>query len=170
VNQAKPLGGSCSLAKCAAASLKKSFSLLSSRFSWRSRFNSERSSLVSRPWSLGPLSPRSIRAWRTQLARLLEGRPSRWATAEQERSSWRQNATASCFCCAVNLRLVLVGLVIDGESGGYGVTLSDLSTESGEPQASVSESSGGAAFCAGTIFKKFVIGFYQDYPPMLLED
>jgi hypothetical protein len=28
-DQAKPFGGSCSLAKCAAASLKKSFSLLS---------------------------------------------------------------------------------------------------------------------------------------------
>jgi hypothetical protein len=31
IDQAKPLGGSCSFAKCAAASLKKSFSLLSSR-------------------------------------------------------------------------------------------------------------------------------------------
>ena len=46
-DQAKPLGGSCSLAKCAAASLKKSFSLLSSRFSLRSRASSARSSLVS---------------------------------------------------------------------------------------------------------------------------
>ena len=36
IDQAIPLGGSCSLAKCAAASLKKSFSLLSSRFSRRS--------------------------------------------------------------------------------------------------------------------------------------
>jgi len=49
LDQAKPLGGSCSLAKCAAASLKKSFSLLSSRFSWRSRASSALSSLVSCP-------------------------------------------------------------------------------------------------------------------------
>jgi len=46
-DQAKPRGGSCSLAKCAAASLKKSFSLLSSRFSLRSRANSALSSQVS---------------------------------------------------------------------------------------------------------------------------
>ncbi len=46
-DQAKPLGGSCSLAKCAAASLKKSFSLLSSRFSLRSWASSARYSLVS---------------------------------------------------------------------------------------------------------------------------
>jgi len=39
IDQAKPLGGSCSLAKCAAASLKKSFSLLSSWFSLRSRLS-----------------------------------------------------------------------------------------------------------------------------------
>jgi len=45
-DQAKPLGGSCSLAKCAAASLKKSFSLLSSWFSLRSRTSSALSSLV----------------------------------------------------------------------------------------------------------------------------
>ena len=49
IDQAKPLGGSCSLAKCAAASLKKSFSLLSSRFSLRSRASSALSSLVSCP-------------------------------------------------------------------------------------------------------------------------
>jgi hypothetical protein len=49
IDQANPLGGSCSLAKCAAASLKKSFSLLSSRFSLRSRLSSARSSLASRP-------------------------------------------------------------------------------------------------------------------------
>jgi hypothetical protein len=54
IDQAKPLGGSCPFAKCAAASLKKSFSLLSSRFSLRSRVRSARSSLVSRPWSRGP--------------------------------------------------------------------------------------------------------------------
>ena len=53
LNQAKPFGDSCSLAKCAAASLKKSFSLLSSRFSLRSRLSSARSSLLSSPWSLG---------------------------------------------------------------------------------------------------------------------
>ncbi len=46
-DQAKPLGGSCSFAKCAAASLKKSFSLLSSRISLRSRASSALSSLVS---------------------------------------------------------------------------------------------------------------------------
>jgi len=47
LDQAKPLGGSCSLAKCAAASLKKSFSLLSSRISLRSWASSALSSLVS---------------------------------------------------------------------------------------------------------------------------
>ena len=47
LDQAKPLGGNCSFAKCAAASLKKSFSLLSSRFSLRSRASSALSSLVS---------------------------------------------------------------------------------------------------------------------------
>jgi hypothetical protein len=48
-NQPKPLGGSCSFAKCAAASLKKSFSLRSSRFSFRSLASSALSSLVSCP-------------------------------------------------------------------------------------------------------------------------
>ncbi|WP_228009309.1 hypothetical protein, partial [Cyanobium sp. LEGE 06113] len=42
--------------------------------------------------------------------------------------------TASAFCCAVNRRLVLVGLVIDGQSGGHDVTLTDLSSKPGEPQ------------------------------------
>ena len=77
LDQAKPLGGSCSFAKCAAASLKKSFSLRSSRFSWRSRVSSARSSVVSWPWSLGPKSPRSMRNCLTHLARLLTGMPSR---------------------------------------------------------------------------------------------
>ncbi len=49
IDQPKPLGGSCSFAKCAAASLKKSFSLRSSRTSLRSRLSSARSSLESRP-------------------------------------------------------------------------------------------------------------------------
>ena len=137
VDQAKPFGDSCSLAKCAAASLKKSFSLLSSRFSLRSRLSSARSSLVSRPWSFGPLWPRSMRACRTQRARLLDGRPRRWATALQERPSCRQSSTASAFCCAVNRRLVLVGEFIDGQSGGHGVTPIDLSLKSGEAQAGI---------------------------------
>jgi hypothetical protein len=77
---------------------------------------------------------RSTRAWRTQRARLLEGRPSRSATALQERPSCRQSSTASAFCCAVNRRLVLVGVVIDGQSGGHGVTLTDLSLKPWEPQ------------------------------------
>ncbi len=46
-DQPKPPGGSCFSAKCAAASLKNSFSLLSLRFSWRSRASSALSSLVS---------------------------------------------------------------------------------------------------------------------------
>ena len=46
-DQPKPLGGSCSFAKCAAAILKKSFSLLSSRFSLWSWTSSALSSLVS---------------------------------------------------------------------------------------------------------------------------
>jgi len=49
IDQPKPLGGSCSFAKCAAASLKKSFSLRSSRFSFRSLASSALSSLVSCP-------------------------------------------------------------------------------------------------------------------------
>ncbi len=47
VNQTKPLGGSCSLAKCTVPTLKKSFSILSSRFSLRSRESSGLFSLVS---------------------------------------------------------------------------------------------------------------------------
>ncbi len=46
---------------------------------------------------------------------------------------------ASCFCWAVNRRLVLVGLVIDGQSEGHGVTPIDLSTKPGQLQI-VSES------------------------------
>jgi hypothetical protein len=46
-----------------------------------------------------------------------------------------RRATASNFCCSVNWRLVLVGLVIGGESDGHGVAPSDLSTERGEAQA-----------------------------------
>jgi hypothetical protein len=46
-----------------------------------------------------------------------------------------QRATASSFCCSVNWRLVLVGLVIDGQSDGHGVTLRYLSTERGEAQS-----------------------------------
>ena len=42
---------------------------------------------------------------------------------------------ASCFCCAVNWRLDLVRLVIDGQSEGHGVTPNDLSTKPGQPQA-----------------------------------
>ena len=49
IDQLKPLGGSCSLAKCAAASLKISFSLRSSRISFRSLASSALSSLVSWP-------------------------------------------------------------------------------------------------------------------------
>jgi len=45
-----------------------------------------------------------------------------------------QRATASNFCCSVNWRLVLVGLVIVGQSDGHGVTHRDLSTDSGEAQ------------------------------------
>ncbi len=74
-----------------------------------------------------------MRAWRTYLARLLLGSPSLWATAVQLRPSLRQSATASAFCCAVNRRLVLVGLVIDGQSEGHGVTPIDLSTKPGQP-------------------------------------
>ena len=40
---------------------------------------------------------------------------------------------AACFCCVVNRRLVLVGLVIDGQSEGHGVTPIDLSTKPGQP-------------------------------------
>jgi hypothetical protein len=89
---------------------------------------------VSRPWSGGPAWPRSMRACRTQRARLLEGSPSRSATALQERPYCRQSSTASALCCAVNRRRVLLGLVIDGQSGDHGVTPNDLSSKPGEAQ------------------------------------
>ncbi len=38
-------------------------------------------------------------------------------------------------CCGVNRRRVLVGFVIDGQSGGHGVTFNDLSSKQGEPEA-----------------------------------
>lgn len=69
------------------------------------------SSLVSCPLSGGPKSPRSMRAWPTHLARLLTGMPSRWA---------------------VSRHLVLVGLVINGQSEGHGMTPIDLFTKTGQ--------------------------------------
>ncbi len=44
----------------------------------------------------------------------------------------KQSSTASEVCCAVNRLLVLVGLVIDGQSERNGVTLIDLSTKLGK--------------------------------------
>ena len=76
-----------------------------------------------------------MRACRTQHARLLEGRARRWATALQEIPSCRQSSLASCFCGAVNRRLVLVGLVIEGHSGGDGVIPVDFSLNPGEPHS-----------------------------------
>ena len=134
IDQAKPLGGSYSLAKCAAASLKKSFSLLSSRFSRRSWTSSERSSLVNGPRPALASSPRSIRACRTHLARLLTGMPRRWATAVQVNPSARQRATASSLCCGVNRRRARFGSFINQQSGGHGVSLIDLSTKRGKPR------------------------------------
>lgn len=64
VDQAKPLGGSCSYAKCAAASLKQSFSLLSPRFSLRSWLSSAFSLLVRRSRFLGGLT--AVDAGQTQ--------------------------------------------------------------------------------------------------------
>ena len=43
---------------------------------------------------------------------------------------------ASCLYCAVNRRRVLVGFVIDGQSGGHGVTSIDLSGKPGETHIS----------------------------------
>jgi len=68
------------------------------------------------------------------LARLLLGSTSLWATAVQLSPSLRHRAPASAFCCDVNRRLVLVGVVIDGQSDGHGVTPIDLSTKPGQPQ------------------------------------
>ena len=68
---------------------------------------------------------------RTHLARLLLGSPNGWATAVQLSPSLRHRATASAFCCAVNRNLVLVGLVINEQSEGHGVTPIDLSTQPG---------------------------------------
>jgi hypothetical protein len=50
----------------------------------------------------------------------------------QERPSCSQRSKASCLCCAVNRRLVLVGSIVDGPSGGHGMTLTDLSSDLGE--------------------------------------
>lgn len=79
IDQAKPLGASGPCRKrmpCeavwpsdAAASLREASSLLSSRFSCRSRLRSAGSTVVNRPWSRGPAGPlliRLIRAWRIQ--------------------------------------------------------------------------------------------------------
>ncbi len=52
-DQPKPFGSSCSLAMCAVACPKISFFLLSSRFSFRNRAISARSSVVSRPCLVG---------------------------------------------------------------------------------------------------------------------
>jgi hypothetical protein len=43
--------------------------------------------------------------------------------------------TASAFCCAMNRCVVLVALVIDRQSEGYGATPIDLSTKLGQPQS-----------------------------------
>ena len=51
IEREKPLGGSSSCTKRAAASQKQSFSLLSSQFSFRSRLSSSRSAVVSRSLS-----------------------------------------------------------------------------------------------------------------------
>jgi hypothetical protein len=64
--------------------------------------------------------------------KLLLGSRSRWATAVQLSSSLKQSSTAHP-CCAVNRCLVLVGLVIDGQSEGHGVTPIDLSKKPGQP-------------------------------------
>jgi len=45
----------------------------------------------------------------------------------------RQSSMASAFCWDVNRRRVLVGLVIEGQSGGHGVPPNDLSSRPGEP-------------------------------------
>ena len=63
------------------------------------------------------------------------------ALCMQERSSCMERATASDFCCSVNWRLVLVGLVIGRQSDGHGVALSDLSTERGEAQLYIVQAS-----------------------------
>jgi hypothetical protein len=47
----------------------------------------------------------------------------------------------------VNRRRVLDGLVIDGQSGGHGVTLIDLSSKSEEPQLlAIGLSNGGTIY------------------------
>jgi hypothetical protein len=71
---------------------------------------------------------------RAHLARLLLGSTSLWATTVQLSPSLRQRAPASAFCCDVNRRLVLVGVVIDGQFDGHGVTPIDLSTKRRQPQ------------------------------------
>lgn len=102
------------MAKCASASLNKSF------------LSPELAGLLTEPTELS--------AYLAGELALVEGRPRRWATALQERPSCRQRSTASAFCCAVNRRRVLVGSVIDAQSGGHGVTPIDLSLKPGEPQ------------------------------------
>jgi hypothetical protein len=64
---------------------------------------------------------------------LLTGMPSRWATAVQLGLSLRQSSMATYFCLAVNRSLVLLGLAIDGQSEGHGVTPINLPTKPGQP-------------------------------------
>lgn len=112
---------------------EKSFSILSSRFSLGSPDSSTLSSLVSQPCSAWPNPPQSIQACLIHFAKMLLGSPSRWATAVQLGPSVRQSSTASRFCRAVQRSRVLVGLVIDEQSEGHGVTSIDLSTKPGQP-------------------------------------
>lgn len=127
------LGGSSFLAECATARLKNPSPILSSRFSLGSPDSSTLSSLVSQPCSAWPNPPQSIQACLIHFAKMLLGSPSRWATAVQLGPSVRQSSTASRFCRAVQRSRVLVGLVIDEQSEGHGVTSIDLSTKPGQP-------------------------------------
>ena len=70
----------------------------------------------------------------SRLARLLTGMPRRWATAVQVSPSAKKRATASSFYCGVNRRRARFGLFIDGQRGGHGVSLIDLSTKPGQPR------------------------------------
>jgi hypothetical protein len=78
-------------------------------------------------------SPNDLGAFGANKLPVGQSFPSRWATALQLRPSLRQSSIASCFCCAVNRRLVLVGLVISRQSEGHGVTPIDLSMIFWEP-------------------------------------
>jgi hypothetical protein len=122
IDQAKLLGCSCSLAKCAASSLKKSISILDFRFFQAElhQFSAFLSGQRALTWT-GEFTA-IMRAWRFHLARPLTGMPRRWPTAVPASPSARQRETASYFCSGVNRRRARFGLLINQQFVGHGIS------------------------------------------------